>query len=287
MQRLIGKTVSGAYWVARAWFMVFVIGLVLLTTFDRVASQNATPTPDVSTVPRPEDIFTPTNTPPPVAAPIVTATPVNPVPTPNTGSTTSGGNQPGGGSNTGSNTTAPVNGPVNAPVNTLLTPGSPQTNGGLGVGVNAPAHRDARGIEIVVQPAGSPLSMSAHLDRAFLWPGQTFTLSFVLVNLGDQPLSDLRLRHDLPSELIFQAAEYSGPGRVQQDPPADGKAPVLITWDALAAGAQVTATLTVQVAPQTANGRLIDIRAMAAAAGVAAVAADFTLVMPPAQLPQF
>jgi len=74
---------------------------------------------------------------------------------------------------------------------------------------------------------------------------------------------------------------------VQQTPPTLDKTPLLIVWPSLAPGELVTATLTLQVASQTANGSLIDTQIVAGVAGRVDITTDMTFVMPPAELPQF
>jgi len=278
MQISLLKMHGGVRLLARRWVPLVAIGFALLATWERVASQDATPTPDVSTVPRPADIFTPTSTPLPAVVPIVTATPVQTPTTalPNSESTTSQGNP----SNSGSTTVDPIATPAQP---TLPPPVEAQQVGATpGMALAGPDDTNS-----LVQQDGAALSMTVWMDRAYLWPGQTFTLAFSLENLGTQPVSDVRLQVDLPVEFDFQSATATGLGSVQQGPPTQGKIPMLMVWPSLAPDEQVIATLTLQVAPQTTNGRLIDTQIVAGVAGRVDITTDMTVVMPPAELPQF
>ena len=260
----------------RHWLPLVVIGLSLLMTFERAASQEATPTPNVNTVPRPEQIFTPTSTPPPVVVPIVTATSVNPAPAPSSATTTAPANQ--------TDNSSPATNPSILPA----SPTQPPRGGGSQIYTSLPTQSvDDPLLNTVVQRADLPLSMTVQLDRAYLWPGQQFSLLVVLTNLGEHALTDLRLRYALPVELALQTAATTQLGDVQQEPLTAGRVPLLISWPSLAAGDNVTATLTLQVSAQTTNGRLLDTQIMASVAGYDDIATQITLVMPPAQLPQF
>lgn len=255
--------------LTRHWLTIIVIMLAILVTVERAASQEATPTPDVNTVPRPEDIFTPTNTPLPPAVPIVTATPVN-QPAAQPSDTQSNSN-----STASTNNALPTNpappAPANLPGATPVAPVAP--------GVDSPP--------ILVQAPGSPLAMTVQLDRAYVWPGQQFTVVVVLANRGAQPLTDLRLRYDLPIEITLQSAATTDTGSVQPGPPSNGITPLLIYWPSVDAGREVQATLTFAIAPQTAKGRLLDTQLVVSASQYADMTTEMTLAMPPAQLPQF
>lgn len=132
-----------------------------------------------------------------------------------------------------------------------------------------------------------PLFVQMRPSPAFVWQGQPVSLQFVITNKGQTPAVNLRLRDDLPATLQYAAAEISNNGRFQQQAKAQGSSIINLAWPQLAAGATVTATVTLRVATDLPNGSLIDNLAVVAADNASAVSTGVTLAMPPTVLPLF
>ncbi|CAN5424070.1 hypothetical protein BH10CHL1_BH10CHL1_06900 [soil metagenome] len=142
---------------------------------------------------------------------------------------------------------------------------------------------------------GSPITTSKTVNLqlqmrpspAFVWQGQMVDLQFIVTNLSKTAAVNVRLRDDLTTTLQYNKAVITHNGRLQQqDKPQGGKI-FNIGWPQLAAGASVTATLTLRVAPDLANGSLIDNLAVVAADNAGDVSAGITFAMPPTIMPQF
>ncbi|MFN8488763.1 MAG: SH3 domain-containing protein [Caldilineaceae bacterium] len=122
---------------------------------------------------------------------------------------------------------------------------------------------------------------------AFVWQGQLVNLQFVITNRSQSPAVNVRLRDDLPTALQYTAAAISHNGQFQQQAKAAGSSIISLAWPQLAAGSEVTATVTLRVAANLPNGSLIDNLAVVAADNAGDVPAGVTLAMPPTVLPVF
>lgn len=136
-------------------------------------------------------------------------------------------------------------------------------------------------------PGAFNLALAIQPLSPFVWQGQTFTVQLTLSNRGTLPLTHLSLRDDLPPELRLVAVSASGGGQVQQAGPGEDGPILTVQWPALAAGAQVTATVVVQVAPTTPNGQFIKNLAVVNTPEVGDVISGFSVAMPPVTLPKF
>jgi uncharacterized repeat protein (TIGR01451 family) len=134
---------------------------------------------------------------------------------------------------------------------------------------------------------GVTLSFQMRPSPAFVWQGQLVNLQFVIANRSQTPASNVRLRDDLPAALQYTAAVISHNGQFQQQAKAAGNSIISLAWPQLAAGSEVTATVTLRVASDLPNGSLIDNLAVVAADNAGDVPAGITLAMPPTVLPLF
>lgn len=131
------------------------------------------------------------------------------------------------------------------------------------------------------------LLMSMRAQPAFAWQGQQIQLQLVLRNSGDQALTALHLRNDLPPELALLEATVDNGGTYHYTGAVDRGPLLTIDWPSLPAAAQVSATLTLQIRADTPVGAVIDnLAAVTSAEGVETLA-GLTLAMPPTGLPQF
>lgn len=177
-------------------------------------------------------------------------------------------------------TLLPVVGNSPAPVATQSGKATPQATG-------TPQAADTPTAVTAESAATTPLVMTMRAQPAFAWQGQPIQLQLALRNNGNQALTTLHLRNDLPPELAFVDATISNGGAYSYKGDANSGPLLAIDWPALPAGAQVTAILTLRIRDDTPTGALIDnLAAVTSAEGVEALA-GLTLAMPPTGLPQF
>ena len=353
-------TFFSRYWIAIA---VITFALLSIYTSDATFAQDVPPTPDVNTVPRPDAIITPTNTPFPSPTPVggnglpsgggsprpnptATRTPNN-----NDGDQDNTGNNAGGAApNNGTNgSTAPVvpaapESAVNGTVSTvtLNVRRAPNTGANIvdtlfigeeiqilgrdsggnwwyiccGTGAGRPgwvsaqfvtlADADADSIAAIPVTANSsaaavdnsdaltsttaltvPLVLEMRPNPAFVWQGRTVQLQFVVHNRSDQVLTNVQLRNDLPPTLRYMTTSVSDQAAVATTGTAADGVIFAINWPEIAAGEQLTATVTVQVASDVANGDLIDNLAVVNVDEGAEALAGITFAMPPGRPPRF
>lgn len=120
-----------------------------------------------------------------------------------------------------------------------------------------------------------------------VWQGQTIDIQFVVRNRSSQPLTGIQLRNDLPAELAVVNTRISNQGKVTYNGGRQNGPIITIDWPTVQANGQITATVTVQIAPTVADGALIDNLAVVKTREGAEVLAGITLAMPPVALPQF
>ncbi len=140
------------------------------------------------------------------------------------------------------------------------------------------AGSDATAAAVVLEMRPSP---------AFAWQGQTVQLQFVVSNTSDQPLTNIRLRNDLPPTLAYLTADIGQQGTVQESGEAKDGLIYTILWPALAARESLTATVTLQLEDDIPNGALVDNLAVVDTAEGTNALAGITFAMPPLRLPQF
>ncbi|MEZ4617209.1 MAG: hypothetical protein R2867_17100 [Caldilineaceae bacterium] len=254
------------------WPALLFLAIISVAGFGspRAVGAQGTPTPNVNTVPRLQSTLTPTPAPPPVVVPIVTSTPSE-----------RGQDGPnatdGGGADNGDQSTG----------------GGPTNTGAPGAAVTGDS-----GLPPVLAPTtttdtvGPALVLSLVPHRGFVWQGQSLQVDWILRNRGDQPATNVRLWGLLPTALQFAALTLDGgaaspPGLVEAQPERAKAGSVALFWPAIAPGAQVTATVTVTIAPDTANGVFIDLVALAEAAESGRTVGGISIAMPPTRLPIF
>lgn len=363
---------------SRYWIGLLVLCFALLSAYTSspIYGQSATPTPDVNTVPRPEELVTPTNTPFPTPTPEVDQElPGNdnsddddnffdPTPTPfpdfnddnndndefsepdNSGG---GGALPGGDfseSEPGSESDENGNGTSNSDNSNVDAPSgfvnAVTLNIRRGPSIDAPRidtiflnepvailSRDSGGEwwyiccgsgsgregwvsaefitpdldretvnSLLTISANSAASTEANEDTstlllemrpspAFAWQGQEVTLALTVRNLSDEPVSNVRLRNDLPPALTFIDSDVNDGGELTTRGQADDGIIYTIDWDEIPANSSVSATITVQITAAAVNGMLIDNLAVVESGGGASALAGITLAMPPTNLPLF
>lgn len=351
LQRLLRR-----YWLATT--VLFFVGLMSYTSLP-VASADATPTPEVETVPPLEILLTPTNTPfptptsannPDASQPTPTATkrPANPAggdnaagsagqpaPPPATGGAATDTTPGVTSNNTGSvfsgvvavtllelRKTPDINSRIvdtafnNDPITILgrtsdgswwlICCGANQRQGWAPPQVIRPnfALTTANALLPVVisnttgmtpttalgaggGAKGAVLQLIMRPQPAFVWQGQQFELQLVVTNQGDAPATNVQLRNDLPVLLRYRSATINQQGLIRRQTGAQGNTIFTIEWPSLAPGAKATATVTLQVAPDTPAGALIDNLALVTAPNAANAVAGITLAMPPTLAPQF
>ncbi|MEZ4681906.1 MAG: hypothetical protein R2932_47625 [Caldilineaceae bacterium] len=173
------------------------------------------------------------------------------------------------------------------------TGGGPTNTGAPGAAVTGDS-----GLPPVLAPTtttdtvGPALVLSLVPHRGFVWQGQSLQVDWILRNRGDQPATNVRLWGLLPTALQFAALTLDGgaaspPGLVEAQPERAKAGSVALFWPAIAPGAQVTATVTVTIAPDTANGVFIDLVALAEAAESGRTVGGISIAMPPTRLPIF
>lgn len=133
----------------------------------------------------------------------------------------------------------------------------------------------------------SKLQFQIHPNPPFVWQGQIVNLQFSVTNLGSTTATNVRLRDDLPTTLQYTQAVVGQNGRIQQSNKAQGGSIVRLDWPQLAAGATLTATITLRVTPDLPDGSLIDNLAVVAADNISDIPAGITLAMPPTLMPVF
>jgi uncharacterized repeat protein (TIGR01451 family) len=122
---------------------------------------------------------------------------------------------------------------------------------------------------------------------AFIWQGQTVTLQYVVRNNGEQPLTNVRLRNDLPPTLAYLETVAQQPGSTQTMGEESDGLIYTITWPEIAAGASLSATVTLQLAQDVPNGAMVDNLAVIDTAEGATAIAGITFAMPPLRPPLF
>lgn len=122
---------------------------------------------------------------------------------------------------------------------------------------------------------------------AFAWQGQRVQLQFVLRNLGDTSYTNVRLRNDLPPTLTYIDATAGQQVEVATMGDPDDGLIYTLNWPEITAGAELAATITLQIAADLPNGAFVDNLAVVDTAEGASALAGITFAMPPQGLPQF
>lgn len=136
-------------------------------------------------------------------------------------------------------------------------------------------------------PAEGSLALEMRPLPSAAWQGQNIDLQFVVRNRSNQALTSVQLRNDLPDELAVVKVQSGSQGQVNYNGARQSGPVVIIDWSTVQANSQVTATVTVQIAANIADGALIDNLAVVKTREGATASAGITLAMPPVALPQF
>lgn len=265
--------------IAHYWLLgtLFVLSTIFAYTNSPLYGADPTPTPNVATVPRPDQIFTPTPTPAPVIviitreAPPVAATAVAPEDTADGVSDDAGAAPDTAPPATGGNDDTP---PGSSPAAQPLAPRE-QLPTGAGPATVTTASATGSAIALTVT------------TPTLIWQGAVIQLHFVVSNRSTADLTHLVLAQKLPPALQYQAGQIDNGGSITiEQAPAQGSI-VIIRWPLLTQAAVATGTLTVQVKADTPNGLFLDPQAVVQSDEGVTATVWFTLVMPPAGLPQF
>lgn len=119
------------------------------------------------------------------------------------------------------------------------------------------------------------------------WQGQSIAIQFVVRNRSNQAVTGVQLRNDLPDELAVLKEQIGNQGKVVYSGVRQRGPVITIDWPTVPANGQVSATVTVQIAKDVADGALIDNLAVVKTSQGAEALAGITLAMPPVALPQF
>lgn len=133
----------------------------------------------------------------------------------------------------------------------------------------------------------SGLQFNIQMEPAYVWQGQTLQMKLTVTNLGTNTARNVRIRDQLPKSLRYVRATADAKALVQQQAASDGGKIITSKWPTLAAGKQVTLTLTLQIEGNLPAGALIDNLAVASAEGIQAVTSGITFAMPPLTPPVF
>ena len=145
----------------------------------------------------------------------------------------------------------------------------------------------ASGTNTGSQAAADSLVLEMRSLPTAIWQGQTIEIQLVVRNRGNQALTGVQLRYDLPTELAVVKTATSGEGKVNVSGARQGGPIVTMDWPTVPANGQLTATVTVQIATTVADGALIDNLAVVNTSQGIEALAGITLAMPPTALPQF
>lgn len=260
--------------VVRHWVLSTFFVLLLLVDYTKIPLYGAepTPTPNVSTVPKPGQFVTPSATPPPVVVIITAAAPTG---------------TPLG--------VAPGNGIPNAPTNSgTATPTAQPAENVPSTTTNALSEQPVPASNRPSNPPASVISkentvvlLAVTPSQTLIWPGVRFQLQVVVTNRGGGMLTNLEVRQPLSPALAYQATPSDQRDTVQLEETPDQASVLVMHWPQLAQGAVVSRTVELQVNDDTPNGIFLDHPIVAQSAEGATATVDLTLVLPPATLPQF
>ena len=116
--------------------------------------------------------------------------------------------------------------------------------------------------------------------------GQEIEIQITIMNPGTEPAQNVAVRDEVPGALQIVSVSAEGGTATSQAGP-NGTSIVLFAWPSLAPGSKTAATLVVRIAPNLANGSVIDNLAVAYADNAGAVTIGVSLGTPPQLLPTF
>lgn len=264
--------------IVRHWLLSTLCVLTLLVAYTESPLYGAepTPTPNVSTVPKPGQFVTPSATPSPVVVIITAAAPTGT--SPDTSSNTPGSGTPNAPGASGDATPA-AQPAVNAPSDPSNTPGNQP-----GLASNRPSNPPAS----VISTEGTGLVLAVEPSQTLIWPGVLFQLHVVVSNRGGGALSKVEVRQPLSPDLDYQATsndQATGTILIEETP--EQGSVLVMRWPHLAQGDVVSRTVQLHVKNGTPNGLFLDNHIVAQSAEGATATVDLTLVLPPTTLPPF
>jgi uncharacterized repeat protein (TIGR01451 family) len=130
------------------------------------------------------------------------------------------------------------------------------------------------------------LELAISQDPAFAQQGDEVELQFVVTNSGNTTALNVEVRNELAPELTFIAAD-PGDGSLEEQTGNEDRFVFSIRWPELGPGESVTASVTVQIAEEVADGAVIDNLAVASADNAAPYTAGISIGLPPTMLPDF
>jgi hypothetical protein len=138
-------------------------------------------------------------------------------------------------------------------------------------------------------PRAAPLPVELALipQQRFVWQGQQLTVTLSVTNPNSESVRHLDILCALPADLIFVGAAAVGDGRHTMENSATMGQAVRFSWPEIAPAAQVTGSITVQIASTAANGAFLTLLATATVDGAPPQTQGIAVAMPPAQLPSF
>lgn len=240
---------------ARVWGMLFcVVAFAALVYFygGEVAAAPANQTIPPRT---PQATATDVPTVTPTAQPPATNTPQPPAATPTSNSPTAT-SQPGAPTATHTPTAQPQ------PTNTATVPTTPTA--------------------VPVFSLQGEMAVVSGLARQ----GNEVEIRLVVVNPGTEAARNVAVRDEVPAALQIVSVSAEG-GRASTVAGANGTTIVLFAWPSLSPGGEAHATLLVRIAPDLADGTVIDNLAVAYADNAGAVTIGVSLGTPPRLLPTF
>lgn len=139
----------------------------------------------------------------------------------------------------------------------------------------------------VAQQAGTPLTVDFKIDPYFVWQGITATLTISVNNPNNIDAVNVLLSDELPATLTLVEAKADAEGTVESVTAASGNPLLLFRWATIPADTAVTATLVVLIAPDLADGAVIDNLVATRASNVPYGTGAVTIGMPPVVPPDF
>lgn len=133
----------------------------------------------------------------------------------------------------------------------------------------------------------APLSIQAPSPATLIWPGAVRQLPVTVTNQSGRDLTQLQLRYHLPDALALVNAAIDQQGATVINSPMAQGVLLSIRWPQLSTGSTAVVTLTLQVGRNVSNGTFLDNQLDVQSSDGATASETFTLVMPPADLPQF
>lgn len=132
------------------------------------------------------------------------------------------------------------------------------------------------------------LELTMSLNPRYVWQDLTFTLEFVVRNVGTADVTNVVLRDELLEDITFVTANASGGGGVVKESLDNGNTLITASWDALAAGSEHTLSVQLQMDEQLEDGAVIDnLSVVGATETSGSTTSGISIGLPPMALPIF